>query len=124
MQLMPLIPLSFLFFVLFPLFVVQLNKLEMKTRLSRFIAEDPVDVALPREEAVRLSTEAFRLWAVAAAYGQACDLYRYSSELETWGGGHSRVTGHPGPEGPIEGSPGSASVPFRVSYLTFSGLLQ
>ncbi|NXD07862.1 RPAP1 protein, partial [Nothocercus nigrocapillus] len=53
-----------------------LNKLEMKSRLSRFIAEDPLDLLLPREEAIRLSTEAFRLWAVAAAYGQACDLYR------------------------------------------------
>uniref|UniRef100_A0A8D2PHG6 RNA polymerase II associated protein 1 n=1 Tax=Zosterops lateralis melanops TaxID=1220523 RepID=A0A8D2PHG6_ZOSLA len=52
-----------------------LNKFEMKSRLSRFIAESPLDVPLPREEAVRLSTEAFRLWAVAAAYGQACDLY-------------------------------------------------
>ncbi|NXA44577.1 RPAP1 protein, partial [Nothocercus julius] len=53
-----------------------LNRLEMKSRLSRFIAEDPLDLLLPREEAIRLSTEAFRLWAVAAAYGQACDLYR------------------------------------------------
>ncbi|XP_065492751.1 RNA polymerase II-associated protein 1 isoform X2 [Caloenas nicobarica] len=53
-----------------------LNKFEMKSRLSRFIAEDPLDLPLPREEAVRLSTEAFRLWTVAAGYGQACDLYR------------------------------------------------
>ncbi|NXA36352.1 RPAP1 protein, partial [Eudromia elegans] len=53
-----------------------LNKLEMKSRLSRFVAEDPLDLLLPREEAIRLSTEAFRLWAVAAGYGQACDLYR------------------------------------------------
>ncbi|NXM30805.1 RPAP1 protein, partial [Oxyruncus cristatus] len=52
-----------------------LNKFEMKGRLSRFIAEDPRDLLLPREEAIRLSTEAFRLWAVAAGYGQACDLY-------------------------------------------------
>ncbi|NXO25865.1 RPAP1 protein, partial [Cisticola juncidis] len=52
-----------------------LNKFEMKSRLSRFIAEDPADLPLPREEAVRLSTEAFRLWAVAAGYGQACGLY-------------------------------------------------
>ncbi|XP_039924071.1 RNA polymerase II-associated protein 1-like isoform X1 [Hirundo rustica] len=52
-----------------------LNRFEMKSRLSRFIAEDPVDLPLPREEATRLSTEAFRLWAVAAGYGQACDLY-------------------------------------------------
>ncbi|XP_077178929.1 RNA polymerase II-associated protein 1 [Paroedura picta] len=53
-----------------------LNKYEMKNRLSRFIAEDPKDLSLRREEAIRLSTEAFRLWAVAAGYGQACDLYR------------------------------------------------
>uniref|UniRef100_A0A8C3U881 RNA polymerase II associated protein 1 n=1 Tax=Catharus ustulatus TaxID=91951 RepID=A0A8C3U881_CATUS len=52
-----------------------LNTFEMKSRLSRFIAEDPQDVPLAREEALRLSTEAFRLWAVAAGYGQACDLY-------------------------------------------------
>ncbi|NWI85679.1 RPAP1 protein, partial [Pitta sordida] len=52
-----------------------LNKFEMRSRLSRFIAEDPLDLLLPREEAMRLSTEAFRLWAVAAGYGQACDLY-------------------------------------------------
>ncbi|NXE93107.1 RPAP1 protein, partial [Menura novaehollandiae] len=52
-----------------------LNKFEMKSRLSRFIAEDPLDLLLPREEAIRLSIEAFRLWAVAAGYGQACDLY-------------------------------------------------
>ncbi|XP_050567278.1 RNA polymerase II-associated protein 1 isoform X5 [Cygnus atratus] len=53
-----------------------LNKFEMKSRLIRFIAEDPQDLLLPKEEAIRLSTEAFRLWAVAAGYGQACDLYR------------------------------------------------
>nr|XP_056707727.1 RNA polymerase II-associated protein 1 [Euleptes europaea] len=53
-----------------------LNKYEMKNRLSRFVAEDPKDLSLRREEAIRLSTEAFRLWAVAAGYGQACDLYR------------------------------------------------
>nr|XP_048709239.1 RNA polymerase II-associated protein 1 isoform X5 [Caretta caretta] len=53
-----------------------LNKFELKSRLSRFIAEDPQDLPLCREEAIRLSTEAFRLWAVAAGYGQSCDLYR------------------------------------------------
>ncbi|NXS53434.1 RPAP1 protein, partial [Brachypteracias leptosomus] len=53
-----------------------LNQFEMRSRLSRFIAEDPLDLPLPRDEATRLSTEAFRLWAVAAGYGQACDLYR------------------------------------------------
>uniref|UniRef100_A0A8C8SVJ9 RNA polymerase II associated protein 1 n=1 Tax=Pelusios castaneus TaxID=367368 RepID=A0A8C8SVJ9_9SAUR len=53
-----------------------LNKFDLKSRLSRFIAEDPQDLPLRREEALRLSTEAFRLWAVAAGYGQSCDLYR------------------------------------------------
>ncbi|XP_074921558.1 RNA polymerase II-associated protein 1 isoform X4 [Chelonoidis abingdonii] len=54
---------------------ILLNKFELKSRLSRFIAEDPQDLSLRREEAIRLSTEAFRLWAVAAGYGQCCDLY-------------------------------------------------
>ncbi|XP_034273694.1 RNA polymerase II-associated protein 1 [Pantherophis guttatus] len=53
-----------------------LNKFEMKSRLSRFIAEDPEDLSLRIEEAINISTEAFRLWAVATGYGQACDLYR------------------------------------------------
>lgn len=88
----PLIPLSFLFFFLF-FICFQLNKFEMKSRLIRFIAEDPQDLLLPKEEAIRLSTEAFRLWAVAAGYGQACDIYRYGPKLEQWeqrGGGHKR----------------------------------
>ncbi|KAF7251660.1 RNA polymerase II-associated protein 1, partial [Varanus komodoensis] len=53
-----------------------LNKFDMKSRLSRFIAEDPKDLPLRKEEAIKMNTEAFRLWAVAAGYGQACDLYR------------------------------------------------
>jgi len=86
MHQMSLIPLYFLLFILFIfLFGLQFNKFEMKNRLSRFIAEDPRDLLLPREEAIRLSTEAFRLWAVAAGYGQACDLYRYSPILDKWG---------------------------------------
>ncbi|KAJ7344818.1 hypothetical protein JRQ81_000768 [Phrynocephalus forsythii] len=52
-----------------------LNKFQMKNRLSRFIAEDPKDLPLGIEEAVGINTEAFRLWAVSAGYGQACDLY-------------------------------------------------
>lgn len=100
-MLLSLIPLSFLLFVLFCLYFLQLNKFEMKSRLSRFVAEDPLDLLLPREEAIRLSTEAFRLWAVAAGYGQACDLYRYSPKLERGGGGHNRENGHPVPEGHI-----------------------
>ncbi|XP_025028153.1 RNA polymerase II-associated protein 1 isoform X1 [Python bivittatus] len=53
-----------------------LNTFEMKSRLSRFIAEDPKDLSLRMEEAISITTEAFRLWGVATGYGQACDLYR------------------------------------------------
>ncbi|XP_053553790.1 RNA polymerase II-associated protein 1 isoform X2 [Bombina bombina] len=53
-----------------------LNKFDMKNHISRFVAQEPQDLSLPREEAERLITETFRLWAVAAGYGQACDLYR------------------------------------------------
>ncbi|XP_061467359.1 RNA polymerase II-associated protein 1 isoform X2 [Rhineura floridana] len=53
-----------------------LSKFEMKSRLSRFVAEDPKDLSLRIEEAIKMNTEAFRLWAVAAGYGQACDLFR------------------------------------------------
>ncbi|XP_008845021.1 RNA polymerase II-associated protein 1 [Nannospalax galili] len=49
---------------------------DIRSRLCRFIAEAPQELALPTEEAETLSTEAFRLWAVAAFYGQGGDLYR------------------------------------------------
>ncbi|XP_033001534.1 RNA polymerase II-associated protein 1 isoform X1 [Lacerta agilis] len=52
-----------------------LNKFELKSRLGRFVAEDPKDLPLRIEEAIRMNTEAFRLWAVATGYGQACDLF-------------------------------------------------
>lgn len=54
----------------------QLSSFDLWSRLSRFIAEDPQDLALPLEEAEALSTEAFRLWAVAASYGLGSDVYR------------------------------------------------
>lgn len=54
----------------------QLSGFDLRSRLCRFIAEAPQDLALPPEEAETLSTEAFRLWAVAASYGQGGDLYR------------------------------------------------
>ncbi|KAH0620625.1 hypothetical protein JD844_021280 [Phrynosoma platyrhinos] len=57
-------------------YYLQLNKFEMKSQLSRFIAEEPQDLPLRTEDAIRINMEAFRLWAVAAGYGQACDLYR------------------------------------------------
>lgn len=55
---------------------LQLSSFDVRSRLCRFIAEAPHDLALPPEEAEILSTEAFRLWAVAASYGQGGDLYR------------------------------------------------
>ncbi|XP_012621934.2 RNA polymerase II-associated protein 1 [Microcebus murinus] len=53
-----------------------LSSFDLRSRLCRFIAEAPQELALPPEEAEMLSTEALRLWAVAASYGQAGDLYR------------------------------------------------
>uniref|UniRef100_A0A6I8PHX6 RNA polymerase II associated protein 1 n=2 Tax=Ornithorhynchus anatinus TaxID=9258 RepID=A0A6I8PHX6_ORNAN len=53
-----------------------LGGFDLRSRLSRFVAEPPAELALPVQEAERLSTEAFRLWAVVAAYGQGGDLYR------------------------------------------------
>nr|XP_010596659.1 RNA polymerase II-associated protein 1 isoform X1 [Loxodonta africana]XP_010596660.1 RNA polymerase II-associated protein 1 isoform X1 [Loxodonta africana] len=53
-----------------------LSSFDLRSRLCRFIAEAPQELALPPEEAETLSTEAFRLWAVAASYGQGSDLYR------------------------------------------------
>ncbi|XP_031309138.1 RNA polymerase II-associated protein 1 [Camelus dromedarius] len=53
-----------------------LSSFDLRSRLCRFIAEAPQELALPPEEAEMLSTEAFRLWAVAASYGQGGDLYR------------------------------------------------
>ncbi|XP_037057915.1 RNA polymerase II-associated protein 1 [Peromyscus leucopus] len=53
-----------------------LSSLDFRSRLCRFIAEAPQELALPPEEAETLSTEALRLWAVVASYGQGGDLYR------------------------------------------------
>ncbi|KAM3918262.1 RNA polymerase II-associated protein 1 [Leptodactylus fuscus] len=53
-----------------------LNTFDMKSRLSRFVVQEPKDLPLLKGEAERLSTETFRLWAIAAGYGQACDIYR------------------------------------------------
>nr|XP_045251270.1 RNA polymerase II-associated protein 1 isoform X2 [Macaca fascicularis] len=54
----------------------RLSSFDLRSRLCRFIAEAPQELALPPEEAETLSTEALRLWAVAASYGQGGDLYR------------------------------------------------
>uniref|UniRef100_A0A8C9W6H4 RNA polymerase II associated protein 1 n=1 Tax=Scleropages formosus TaxID=113540 RepID=A0A8C9W6H4_SCLFO len=53
-----------------------LNSLGARERISCFVAQEPQDLLLEPGEALRISTEALRLWAVAAGYGQACDLYR------------------------------------------------
>ncbi|XP_051872012.1 RNA polymerase II-associated protein 1 isoform X2 [Pristis pectinata] len=55
---------------------ILLNKFNMKERIGRFIAQDPCDLHLEQQEAYVLSIEALRLWAVAANYGQACDMYK------------------------------------------------
>ncbi|KAL0969305.1 hypothetical protein UPYG_G00225320 [Umbra pygmaea] len=52
-----------------------LNSLGARERLSRLLAPKPQELQLEPGEALRVSTEAYRLWAVAASYGQACDLY-------------------------------------------------
>lgn len=44
-------------------------------RLSHLLSAEPAELLLEKSEAVRISTEAYRLWAVAAGYGQACKLY-------------------------------------------------
>ncbi|XP_023684200.1 RNA polymerase II-associated protein 1 isoform X1 [Paramormyrops kingsleyae] len=53
-----------------------LNNLGGRERLSRFVAVEPCELPLAPGEALRIATEALRLWAVATGYGQACDLYR------------------------------------------------
>ncbi|KAL6042973.1 hypothetical protein STEG23_014834, partial [Scotinomys teguina] len=53
-----------------------LSGFDFRSRLCRFIAEAPQELALPPEQAETLSTEALRLWAVLASYGQGGDLYR------------------------------------------------
>ncbi|KAM9294410.1 RNA polymerase II-associated protein 1 [Gastrophryne carolinensis] len=53
-----------------------LHTFDMKSRVSRFVVQEPQDIPLLREEAELLSTETFRFWAIAAGYGQACDIYR------------------------------------------------
>ncbi|XP_072479970.1 RNA polymerase II-associated protein 1 isoform X2 [Notamacropus eugenii] len=49
---------------------------DLRSRLCRFVSEAPQELALPIQEAEQLNTESFRLWAVAATYGQGGDLYR------------------------------------------------
>ncbi|TSQ46656.1 C2 domain-containing protein 3 [Bagarius yarrelli] len=53
-----------------------LNNLGGKERLSRFLSVKPSELLLESRENICCSTEALRLWAVAASYGQACNLYK------------------------------------------------
>ncbi|XP_041827355.1 RNA polymerase II-associated protein 1 [Melanotaenia boesemani] len=52
-----------------------LNSLGVKERLSCLLSAEPSELLLQPTEALRITTEAYRLWAVAAGYGQACKLY-------------------------------------------------
>ncbi|XP_056249486.1 RNA polymerase II-associated protein 1 [Seriola aureovittata] len=52
-----------------------LNSLGVRERLSCLLSAEPSELLLESTEALRITTEAYRLWAVAAGYGQACSLY-------------------------------------------------
>ncbi|KAL2099098.1 hypothetical protein ACEWY4_005578 [Coilia grayii] len=52
-----------------------LHSLGAKDRLSLLLAVEPSELLLEAGEAYWCSTEAYRMWAVAASYGQACNLY-------------------------------------------------
>ncbi|XP_062325700.1 RNA polymerase II-associated protein 1 [Osmerus eperlanus] len=52
-----------------------LNSLGARERLSRFLTPDPAALLLEEGEALRVTTETYRLWAVAASYGQATNTY-------------------------------------------------
>ncbi|TRY55386.1 hypothetical protein DNTS_034407 [Danionella cerebrum] len=52
-----------------------LNSLGGKELLSRFVVLEPSEMLLEAGEALRCCTEALRLFAVAASYGQACNLF-------------------------------------------------
>ncbi|XP_061824367.1 RNA polymerase II-associated protein 1 [Nerophis lumbriciformis] len=52
-----------------------LNSFGVRERLSRLLSVEPSELLLEPREALRITTESYRMWAVAAGYGQACDLY-------------------------------------------------
>ncbi|XP_061897618.1 RNA polymerase II-associated protein 1 [Entelurus aequoreus] len=52
-----------------------LNSFGVRERLSRLLSVEPSELLLEPGEALRITTESYRMWAVAAGYGQACDLY-------------------------------------------------
>ncbi|KAA8582160.1 hypothetical protein FQN60_008900 [Etheostoma spectabile] len=52
------------------------NSLGVRERLPYLLsAAEPSELLLEPAEALRITTEAYRLWAVAAGYGQACKLF-------------------------------------------------
>nr|XP_057946974.1 RNA polymerase II-associated protein 1 isoform X3 [Doryrhamphus excisus] len=52
-----------------------LNSFSVRERLSCLLSAEPSELLLEPYEALSVTTEAYRMWAVAAGYGQACDLY-------------------------------------------------
>ncbi|MEQ2170119.1 hypothetical protein GOODEAATRI_032005 [Goodea atripinnis] len=57
------------------LLLPQLNSLGVRERLSCLLSAEPNELLMDPNEALRITTEAYRMWAVAAGYGQACQLY-------------------------------------------------
>lgn len=57
------------------LFAPQLNAVGARVRLTHLLSAEPTELLLDPAEAIRLTTEAYRLWAVAAGYGQACEMF-------------------------------------------------
>lgn len=53
----------------------QLNSLGVMERLSCLLSAEPSELLLEPPEALRITTEAYRFWTVAAGYGQACKLF-------------------------------------------------
>uniref|UniRef100_A0A667YZM0 RNA polymerase II associated protein 1 n=1 Tax=Myripristis murdjan TaxID=586833 RepID=A0A667YZM0_9TELE len=90
-----------------------LNSLGARERLSRLLSVEPSELLLEPAEALRITTEAYRLWAVAAGYGQyspSCSEQTNRMEIY-W---HLVVEGKP---------PVSQFSPFLCVILQFSGLL-
>ncbi|KAK2826025.1 hypothetical protein Q5P01_020239 [Channa striata] len=52
-----------------------LNSLGVVEHLSCLLSAEPSELLLDPTEALRITTEAYRMWAVATGYGQACNVY-------------------------------------------------
>lgn len=63
----------------------QLNSFGVRERLSLLLSAKPSELLLEPAEALRITTEAYRLWAVAAGYGQACKSYMQVNTLQPEG---------------------------------------